>query len=790
LRIFFRNAKKKKKSKQKKKKKKRRRKMLALRVRACDRTYQRVELDGALKKEELTDLLVSHYGLERVESNEYYLPSRDERGRGTWLECGQTLSGAGLRDGDAVDAKQCPKPLYIMMGEGILSWMRNSFSRASLSQFEAVQWDYGDALLDLVPRAEYLLRMRVSKDEFLFKRVVVSSSNVSDASSDPGGLASMASGSGAVADLDVDPEGLGAGHGSVLAAASSFQSEWLNVNMSLREQGVGEQAYVLAVPASCLNKLHLDRLGAATQHSSWLNKRSIKEGKMTHQKKRWCVLSGSFLFYFKNQGGLPAGVVPLEYYSMSDSVSGGRSQFELAYASTGFRRAGANYLFAADTEQDLEKWTSAIRPICINGAGKNVFGVPIASLAARKNAGALPAIVTTTVEALRAAHLDEEGLFRKSGSLKLLTRYRTEYDTGASVDATAIADPHAVAGLLKLWLRQLPEPVLTYELYDAMLGVLQLAERAEKIKCFSELVSRLPGANKALVYYLLAFIHDVSLRAEKNLMTCANLATVFGPNILRPRNASVEHMMSETPAINQVVEELIKFAPEICASSSSSSSASNPAWGSAASAAAAAASSSSSSATPPLASSTGFGSKSTSLFGAARASAGERRGTPLVGNRRSEDSLSASVGAARARAGQLAASAAANAGGAAPPPPVATRPPRAPPIAVAAAPKASPPAVPKRLPPNQNLQTEAESAISSSASSASSNNNGSASANGGGGGGRRATRKSATEAISLHSIAAHVTQVEIRLEEECEKRRQLEATVEQLQALVNQLMNK
>lgn len=109
-----------------------------------------------------------------------------------------------------------------------------------------------------------------------------------------------------------------------------------------------------------------------------------------------------------------------------------------------------------------------------------VFGVSIQDLAKRSKDpnGCIPSVVKQTIAYLDLQGLEVEGIFRKNGSASMIQYYKDQFDQGvlinanhscspgAEVDLTKCTDTHTVCGLLTLWLRELPEPLLTYDLYE------------------------------------------------------------------------------------------------------------------------------------------------------------------------------------------------------------------------------------------------------------------------------------------------------------------------------------
>lgn len=84
----------------------------------------------------------------------------------------------------------------------------------------------------------------------------------------------------------------------------------------------------------------------------------------------------------------------------------------------------------------------------------------------------IPPIVRKCVDSLSITGvIDTEGLFRRSGNLNVINDIKKRVNAGENVDFKDV-DTHAIAGLLKSFLRDLDEPLLTYELYDEIVNFL------------------------------------------------------------------------------------------------------------------------------------------------------------------------------------------------------------------------------------------------------------------------------------------------------------------------------
>ena len=130
--------------------------------------------------------------------------------------------------------------------------------------------------------------------------------------------------------------------------------------------------------------------------------------------------------------------------------------------------------------------------------------------------------------------MDVPGIFRVGTPVKKVEGLKTAFDKGENPGLPN--EPHSVAGLLKLWFRELKEPVLTFRLYRLWLSVGDVKDKNQRFEIIRLLIHILPRSHRTLLEYVIEFLYDVSLHAEKNNMDIANLATVFGPNLLRPKD--------------------------------------------------------------------------------------------------------------------------------------------------------------------------------------------------------------------------------------------------------------
>ncbi|KAK2516389.1 hypothetical protein Q9233_013680 [Columba guinea] len=154
--------------------------------------------------------------------------------------------------------------------------------------------------------------------------------------------------------------------------------------------------------------------------------------------------------------------------------------------------------------------------------------------------------------------LDVDGIYRVNGNLSVIQKLRFTVDREERV---SLADPewsdvHVVAGALKLFLRELPEPLVPYRFFEPFIEAMKLPDCREQVKRVAELVQSLPPASYATLRYLLAHLCRVMERADVNRMTRQNIGIVFGPTLLRPEREPGS-LAADVAQQNQAVELLL-----------------------------------------------------------------------------------------------------------------------------------------------------------------------------------------------------------------------------------------
>ncbi|XP_037322527.2 active breakpoint cluster region-related protein isoform X6 [Pungitius pungitius] len=164
-----------------------------------------------------------------------------------------------------------------------------------------------------------------------------------------------------------------------------------------------------------------------------------------------------------------------------------------------------------------------------------VFGVKI-NVVTKRERSKVPYIVRQCIEEVEKRGIDEVGIYRISGVATDIQALKTAFDTNTKDILVMLSDMdiNAIAGTLKLYFRELPEPLLTDRLYPAFMEGIALSDPAAKENCMMHLLRSLPDPNLMTFLPLLDHLKRVAEKEPINKMSLHNLATVFGPTLLRP----------------------------------------------------------------------------------------------------------------------------------------------------------------------------------------------------------------------------------------------------------------
>uniref|UniRef100_A0A8C7S3H8 Rho GTPase activating protein 12a n=1 Tax=Oncorhynchus mykiss TaxID=8022 RepID=A0A8C7S3H8_ONCMY len=186
-----------------------------------------------------------------------------------------------------------------------------------------------------------------------------------------------------------------------------------------------------------------------------------------------------------------------------------------------------------------------------------VFGCSLSDLCQRENT-AVPSFVTMCIDHVENNALNVDGLYRVSGNLAVIQklRFAVNHDEKVNLEEGKWEDIHVITGALKMFFRELPEPLFTYGLFHDFVNSIKIPDNKQRVQSIRERVKQLPKPNQDTMQVLFKHLRRVIDHSEENRMTTQSVAIVFGPTLLRPETETwnmAVHMVYQ----NQIVELIL-----------------------------------------------------------------------------------------------------------------------------------------------------------------------------------------------------------------------------------------
>ncbi|XP_042647638.1 rho GTPase-activating protein 19 isoform X1 [Tyto alba] len=173
-------------------------------------------------------------------------------------------------------------------------------------------------------------------------------------------------------------------------------------------------------------------------------------------------------------------------------------------------------------------------------------------------------------------NLRAEGLFRVPGNSIRQQILKDALNSGTDIDLDS-GEFHSndVATLLKMFLGELPEPLLTHKHFHAHLKIADLTlfdekgnktstpDKERQIEALQLLFLILPAPNRSLLKLLLDLLYQTAKKQDKNKMSAHNLALMFAPHILWPRNVTANDLQENITKLNNGVTFMIKHSQKL-----------------------------------------------------------------------------------------------------------------------------------------------------------------------------------------------------------------------------------
>ncbi|XP_030631605.1 rho GTPase-activating protein 12 [Chanos chanos] len=186
-----------------------------------------------------------------------------------------------------------------------------------------------------------------------------------------------------------------------------------------------------------------------------------------------------------------------------------------------------------------------------------VFGSSLTSLCQREGT-LVPNFVKMCIDHVENTGLNIDGLYRVSGNLAVIQklRFAVNHDEKVNLDDSKWEDIHVTTGALKMFFRELPEPLFTYSSFNDFVNAIKCPDYKQRVQSIKDLIKLLPKPNQETMQVLFKHLRRVMEHGEMNRMTSQSVAIVFGPTLLRPETETgnmAVHMVYQ----NQIVELIL-----------------------------------------------------------------------------------------------------------------------------------------------------------------------------------------------------------------------------------------
>ncbi|KAJ9641554.1 Rho GTPase-activating protein [Coniosporium tulheliwenetii] len=175
---------------------------------------------------------------------------------------------------------------------------------------------------------------------------------------------------------------------------------------------------------------------------------------------------------------------------------------------------------------------------------KPVFGMRLDDLF-KRDGTPVPMVVYQCIQAVDLYGLDVEGIYRVGGSQQHIQQMKAMFDSadGHTIDfrdpSSFHHDVNSVAGLLKQFFRDLPDPLFTSEHYAAFIDAARIDDDIVRRDSLHAIVNGLPDSNYATLRAVVLHLNRVQEHAERNRMSASNLAICFAPTLMGPHRGAM-----------------------------------------------------------------------------------------------------------------------------------------------------------------------------------------------------------------------------------------------------------
>nr|XP_039266547.1 uncharacterized protein LOC120341990 [Styela clava] len=192
---------------------------------------------------------------------------------------------------------------------------------------------------------------------------------------------------------------------------------------------------------------------------------------------------------------------------------------------------------------------------------KTVFGIDLTALV-KLHGTEIPIVIDKCIEEIEKRGMDSEGIYRVSGFHDDVQELKLAFDRyGNDVNLSVYEDINIVAGGLKLYLRELPVPLIPYNLYSRFINAAKLAYSDGQLEAIRRAMDVMPPAHLQTLKHIVQHLARVCDQ-DGNQMNAQNLGIVFGPTMLRPleksQDKSSRYNLNDAQYQKEIVQTIIE----------------------------------------------------------------------------------------------------------------------------------------------------------------------------------------------------------------------------------------
>ncbi|KAK4307148.1 hypothetical protein Pmani_021070, partial [Petrolisthes manimaculis] len=175
----------------------------------------------------------------------------------------------------------------------------------------------------------------------------------------------------------------------------------------------------------------------------------------------------------------------------------------------------------------------------------------------------IPLIIKSCIRVVNLYGLHHQGIFRVSGSQGNINNFRESFERMEDplADTTDASDINSIAGVLKLYLRELREPLFPTVFFDQFMEIAPLEKKHDFVVKMRDVITSLPRPVFVVMRYLFAFLNHLSEFSDENMMDPYNLAICFGPTLM-PIPEDKDQVQYQN-LVNELIKSIIIFSEDI-----------------------------------------------------------------------------------------------------------------------------------------------------------------------------------------------------------------------------------